>query len=384
MKFNFRGFFRFIYKSLFESKGTNYQLTAKRFAWLSIFLILYPCLELVTWFGFLLDEIFFRGYRKVEIKEPVFILGNPRSGTTLLQRLLARDGHNFHTMKTWEIVLAPSISMRKIIHALSWLDRRTGGLIHKGVAQVEKNWQAENVVHKIALQAPEEDEYLLIHSWSTLKIWLYMAMLDEAGRYTYFDTRMPETEKQRIMSFYKRCLKRYLYEQGGEGKHYLAKNPHFTPMIDTLYHHFPDAKIIYLVRNPLDVIPSNISLKEQEWQLLGDPVEAYASRDYILEMAKHWYNYPLERLQQTAPDGYKIINFNTMVGDVGATVAEAYAHFGLEIRPEFDEILREATRKARRYKSEHEYSLQEMGLEQDQLEENYKQVFERFDFSPKK
>lgn len=383
MYFDFRGFFRFIYKSLFKSEGTNYQLTARRLGWLSIFLIVYPLLELVIWFGFLWDEISFRGYRKVEIKEPVFILGNPRSGTTFLQRLLAQDEQTFHAMKTWEILLAPSISMRRVMQALSWLDGHFGRPLHKGIAKLEKTWQANNVVHKVALGAPEEDEYLLLHIWSTLKIWLYVAMLDEAGRYTYFDKRMPEKEKGRIMSFYKRCLKRFLYEQGELEKHYLAKNPHFTPMIDTIYEHFPDAKIIVLVRNPLDVIPSNISLKEKEWQLLGDPIEEYASREYILEMAEHWYHYPRERLRLAPEKSYLIINFEKLVENVAAVITEMYAYFGLEISSEFAEILDQATVKARRHESDHQYALKEMGLEPERIKTKYKKIFERFDFEEK-
>ena len=33
-------------------------------------------------FFWLVDEILFRGYRNIEIKAPVFIVGQPRSGTT--------------------------------------------------------------------------------------------------------------------------------------------------------------------------------------------------------------------------------------------------------------------------------------------------------------
>jgi len=378
--FNLRGVLRFTYNSLFKSKGTNYRLTPKRIVLLLISYPAYFLVELVTWVGLVLDEVLFPGYRDVEIEQPVYIVGNPRSGTTFLQRLLARDEETFNSMRTWEMLLAPSITMRKIFWALSSLDRRLGSPLHRVLGMLEESWQEDNVVHRIALRAPEEDEYLLVHIFSSLKIWLYAAMVGEAEPYTYFDSKMPEEEKDRIMSFYKGCVQRHLYAHRDRDKHYLAKNPHFSPMVDTLYRYLPGAKIIYLARNPLDMIPSYISLKEDEWQLLGDPVEEYASRDYILDMAEHWYTYPLERLEQAPDDQHIIVNFNDLVDNARETVTEIYDRFGLELGAGFDEILQQTARRARDHESEHEYSRSEMGLTREEIVERYRETFERFDF----
>ena len=182
------------------------------------------------------------------------------------------------------------------------------------------------------------------------------------------------------MGFYARCLQRHLHAHNHRDKRYLAKDPHFSPLVDTLYRYFPDVKIIYLARNPLDMIASYISLKENEWGLLGDPEKAYSSREYILDMARHWYSYPLERLSQAPQDSYIVVNFNHLVHDARATVGEIYDRFGLDISPEFDGILRHATERARNHESEHEYSLQEMGLTCDQVVTTYRDVFERFGF----
>jgi hypothetical protein len=128
------------------------------------------------------------------------------------------------------------------------------------------------------------------------------------------------------------------------------------------------------------MIPSYVSLKENEWQLLGDPQEAYSSREYILDMARHWYSYPLERLDQAPQDSYIVVNFSDLVKDARGTVREIYDRFGLAMSPAFDEILRQATEAARNHESEHEYSLQEMGLTCSQIVTLYRDVFERFGF----
>ena len=90
MLFNFRLLFRVTCRSLFGTSGTHARLTPKRFGVLLIVAGLYCLAEITAWIGFLLDSIFFSGYRDQPVRKPVFIIGPPRSGTTFLQRLLAR------------------------------------------------------------------------------------------------------------------------------------------------------------------------------------------------------------------------------------------------------------------------------------------------------
>ncbi len=377
--FSFRNFFKFTYLTLFKRKNPR-EPAPRRIGRFVLFYVLFFLLEIVTWFGFFMDEIFFRGYKEKRVWQPVFIVGNPRSGTTFLHRLLAKDEANFAVMRTWEMVFAPSITLRRVLKGLRAVDRTLGSPIQRLIDAQQRRWQEQNVMHKIALQAPEEDEYLLFHIWSSLKIWLYVALLDEAIPYTYFDTAMPRAEKERIMTFYKSCLQRHLYAAGTEKKHYLSKNPSFTPMIDTLYDYFPDAKVIYLARNPLDMIPSFISLKEREWDVLDQPVKDERSREYVLDMAHHWYNYPLERLERVPEKDYIIVNFNDLVQKAESTVARIYKRFGLQMGPAFARVLRQEGERSRNYDSDHEYSLEEMGLTHEEIVKEYRGIFSRFGF----
>lgn len=355
-------------------------MTPKRLGILLVSLGLYLPVQVIIWLGLIVDEFFFTGYQNIQVKEPVFIIGNPRSGTTFLHRLLAKDTENFLTMKTWEIFIAPSVFMRKVLKTLARAGRAVGAPIQRRLKRMERDWQRENVIHKLAIHAPEEDEYLLIHIFSTLKIWSFAAMIDEAMPYVYFDSRMDPKQKNRILDFYTRCLQRHLYMHQREGHHYLAKNPNYSPMVDSLLSRFPDAKFIYLVRNPLDAVSSHLSLKEYEWQMLGNPLKPYASREFIIESSLHWYTYPLERLEEEAEDRYVVVNFNELVAHTRETVRDIYQCLGFEISPTYDQILREATERSRSHESDHEYSLQEMGLEREHMVKTFQTVFDRFGF----
>lgn len=108
--------------------------------------------------GFVADAVLFHEFRRVGVKQPVFILGIPRSGTTFLHRVLAGDDR-FSTLTTWEALLAPSIAERHVYRFLgrifSPLDRLTAGIRRRLFGRMD-------VIHTIKLREAEEDFLLLL------------------------------------------------------------------------------------------------------------------------------------------------------------------------------------------------------------------------------
>jgi hypothetical protein len=377
---NGKAFRRYMHKSFFNNKGTNYRLTTKRLGAIVTSLGIYLPAEVLIWLGLLLDEIFFRDFHQIKIREPVFIIGNPRSGTTFLQRLLARDTKNFITMRTWEIFGAPSIFMRKALRMILKIGLAFRVPISRRIREMESLWQESDAIHRLKLRLPEEDDLLLIHIFSTIRIWSYAAMVEEANPYIYYDDLVTPEDKERIMDFYEGCIQRHFFYHRGLKRHYLSKNPNFSPAIDTLLGKFPDAKFIYLLRNPMDAVPSHLSLKEREWQMLGSPLEKYACREFILETADHWYNYPLRRLKDLPEDQAIIVEFDDLVANAKKTVGDIYNRFGFDISENFQSILEQATVKARNHESKHVYSLIDMGLTEEYLKERFAEVYSEYDF----
>ena len=66
------------------------------------YVVSYFPLWMVNHLALLLDEIFYPKYKKLEINKPLFIIGIPRSGTTLLFRSLALDQEKFSYFLLWE------------------------------------------------------------------------------------------------------------------------------------------------------------------------------------------------------------------------------------------------------------------------------------------
>jgi omega-hydroxy-beta-dihydromenaquinone-9 sulfotransferase len=380
VSYSIKGFLRITYLVFFRAQNTLARLTPKRLFVLAVFYISYIAVELITWFSFLLDELLFPGFRKVKIQEPIFIIGNPRSGTTFLHRLMAQDELNFSSIRLWEILLAPSVTQRKLTQMWATMDRRLGSGLRRIVHWFDHRFvRASNVMHRMSLMIPEEDEYFLIHQGATIIAGLFFGFPKAAYPFVFFDTQLSRMEKRKVMRFYRHCLQRHLYAHN-EKRHVLSKNPFFTPKVDALYKTFPDAKIIYLARNPLQVIPSYASLSAHWMRLLAEPKERYPHREYILRSTQHWYRYPVERLEE-APEGSRIfVNFHEMVADPEKVVSEIYHHFGLEIDARFAAILKEATKQAHMHESKHKYSLEEVGFSREQILATYDDVFERWGF----
>ncbi len=344
---DFRLLFRLSYLSLFESRGTHARLTRKRVVFLIGFYTIFVPIQATNWVFLLLDNALFPGYRQVKVREPVFIVGPPRSGSTHLQRVLSRDESTFASAKLWELLLAPSITQRKLVRALARLDRRLGGPARSWLfAWQERAFREAGIYHKIRLEKPDEDELSLLPIFCAIHLAFAFPFLEAFHRYIFFDLEVPPAERERFMAFYRRSMQRTLYLYGPD-KRYLSKTPANSGRVGTLYETFPDARFIYTNRDPAAVVPSTLSLFSFQWNVFSDLLEAYAFREEMLEMTKHWYRYTVRRLEQMPAGSYTMVMYDDLVGNLEQTVSDIYTAFGFQISPAYAQALEEEVQKAR-------------------------------------
>ena len=377
--YNFKRLWYLIQKSVFKTKGTIARLTLKRMLLLAVFFLLYGPLEVITWCCFALDRIFFPGFREVEIKSPVFIIGNPRSGTTFLHRLMAMDKEQFIPILMWEIIFAPSIIQRKIWGSLVRLDKWLGHPVRNLVRRLEARLFDPHKMHRIRLRMPEEDEYLMMHDCTTILAGFFFGIPELSIPFVKFDESLSSREKSRTMRFYKKCIQRHMYYHG-QNRIFLSKNPFFSPKIDILLREFPDAFFIYLIRNPLNAVPSFASTSAFWWHVFCDTKVQYPYPDFIMKTMQYWYRYPLDRLEKDTQACYLILKFDDMVGNPQHAVEKIYDRLGIEVSPSFAEILDEETLKSKQYKSRHQYSLEAIGYTREQILHEFNDVFQRWHF----
>lgn len=232
---------------------------------------LFVSVQFVHWLGFLLDELFFRGYRQVQIREPVFISGIPRSGTTFVHRTLAIDTAQFTSVSTWEAALAPSVTERKCIRLIARIDSLIGGpgakFIHWLTAKATGDF---NAVHAVDPCAPEED-YLWLLPAGACFILLMAFPFSIRLRQTAQLDQMPSHTREQILSFYLSCIQRHLY-CAPSGCRFLSKNAAFASWIKPLAARLPDARFLLCLRDPQKGLSSQLSsLKSARMLFATDP-----------------------------------------------------------------------------------------------------------------
>ncbi len=353
--------------------------TARRLSLLLLLIPLFLLLQATHWIGFLLDEVLFRGYKKVVVKEPLFIVGLPRSGTTFLHRVFARDTDRFTTTRLWELLLAPSVTERKIWLGLGALNRALGKPFTRFGKWGEKTglgWL--DVIHEVSLEDPEEDYFLLLPVFACFLLVVPFPYHEAVWRLARFD-QLSDRERKPILAFYEAALKRHLYVTGPE-KQLLSKNPSFTPFMRSLRETFPDGKVLCCVREPAEVVPSLLSSVQAGAKVFGYDVADPRVRDRFVEMLEFYSKHALSTLADVPESEHAFAPLKVMRSDVEGFVLGVYDRFGWKVDSGFREKLKEDSERGRGHKSRHSYSLEGFGLTEEEVLPRFSGLNDRFGF----
>ncbi|NNC86898.1 MAG: sulfotransferase [Akkermansiaceae bacterium] len=337
--------------------------------------------QLVHWLGFLLDEIFFRGYRQVAVREPVFVTGVPRSGTTFLHRVLARDEERFSTFSTGELLFGLSVTERKFWGLLGAIDRHTGGFGRRAVAwMTRKAGSGLEGVHQVGLDAPEEDYLALVPVMSCFILVLAFPFSERLWRLAFFDERMDAADRRWVLRFYRRCLQKHIHAGGG-GRQLLSKNAAFGSWASSLRDEFPDCRLVLCVRDPAEAVPSQLSSLEGGMALFDVDRERRFFRERMVEVLEHSYAHLAEVADEAPADEVVVVRMEEMQDGLVECVEGIYERFGFRLGADFRRRLEEEAATARRYRSRHDYSLEQFGLSGKAIRARFSQAYLRFAFS---
>ncbi|MFP6626307.1 MAG: sulfotransferase [Deltaproteobacteria bacterium] len=345
--------------------------------YLAVLLIAVPVVASFHALCFGLDRIIFPGLKRVQVKEPVFMVGHARSGTTLTHRLMSQDEGRFSFFLLWECYF-PSLLQKKIIRGGIGLDRRLlGGLLARQAAKFEE-WRYGKFrhMHSMGLTIPEEDDISLYYSMAS-GFWItrmpYLGDLD-----FYHMNDWPASKRRRYNDFYREVVKRQLYLNGPEKTH-LAKNPLWSGRVESLIEAFPDARFVVNVRDPRETIPSLLKLVAGSWKALGwDRERQRRSLQVLVDQSWHTYTHPLDTLDANPETKGAIVDYRRLTADPAATIEGVYRDLGLTLSDEYRALLSGQGKRESKHTTRHHYSLEEFGLEGDVIRENLAALFERF------
>ncbi|MDY6823992.1 MAG: sulfotransferase [Thermodesulfobacteriota bacterium] len=380
--YSYKTYGHLLKRTFLTARGTQARLTPRRFAVMLVFSAVLLVLQTVHWLAYIADELLFPGYKKVAVRNPLFIVGVPRSGTTFLHRFLAADTEHFTTFSLWELILAPTITQRKIVHKLGVLDRLAGGPAKRMIDLLERRaFSGLDAIHKISLSDPEEDYFALAPIYACFLMILPFPFPEELRYLAFFDDAADDTDKERIMAFYKTCLQRHLYVHGND-RILLSKNVSFGPMVKTLARAFPDCRIVGTVRNPEYAVPSHISSMMEGAALFDNDIQGDTYRDQMIDVQRYAYTHLAEVLPRLPANRYMTVTMESLQNNLHDVIADLYQRFGYTVTPAFDWFLRLETRKQQAYKSVHHYDLAAYNLTQEDIFHRFSDVYHRFGYIP--
>ncbi|MFW5893717.1 MAG: sulfotransferase [Verrucomicrobiota bacterium] len=349
--------------------------TLKRCLIMLAFLPAFALIQLVHWAAFLLDELLFPRYREIPVQAPVFIVGIPRSGTTHLHRVMARDTEHFTTLRLWHVLLAPAICERKLLHLIARLDRCVGRPLARLLSlATAKCTNALEGIHKLSLNQPEEDFVLLMPVLACYILAAPFPQSESIAELGYFDSTIPAKQRSRIMAFYRGMIQRHLYCVGAD-RTLLSKNVSFTPMLESLLETFPDARVIACIRHPVKTVPSQISSITPAWRAFGNRTDTDLFRQRWINLIHHYCQHLNHILEQPNQTNIQCIRMKSLTQNLDATIQRLYAEFELPFSADFAKRLADEHHAAINHQSRHHYSPADYNLSPEAITQRFADVW---------
>lgn len=297
------------------------------------------------------------------VAAPIFIVGPARTGTTALSHLLGADPGN-RSIRQWEVnnSVPPPDARRfgedpRFIASRSQPDKLEG---------LNPEFRA---IHYDPADAPVECVEIMGQHYTSIA---YSCMFT-IPRY---DAWLLQCDMLPAYRYHRQVLQVLQSEWPGRWQ---LKSPHHCLAMEALHAVYPDARFIVTHRNPITSTASACSLADQ---LSG----TFSNSRRTEQIAQHWppiiaaMVYGVMDFRERHPDiPFFDVYYDDLVRDPMAVVGNIYDFFGIALGAEAERQMRVHAGNEKQHKhGRHEYSLEQVGLRQGELEERFARYFDHF------
>jgi len=296
----------------------------------------------------------------------VYITGLPRTGTTLLQNLLAQDPHAHH------LRLCDGLYPFPPPDTASWNDETDFRIVRtqRHIQAIYKTVPEMARIHSLDAQGPAECQWLFAHLFMDTHFVLRMHI---PGYYAWLLDQNHEASYAEFHNMLKILGKHFTFD------HWVLKAPRHVLFLDALLHEFPDAGIVWTHRDPWKVIPSLCSL-------LYNTQKGYSDHIVPEEMWKYHYGFTRGALERgmaarkhSNADRFLDIYYQDLITDPIREVKKIYAYFHFDYSSELERrMLDWLANRPKNKHGRHQYSVQQFGLTREEIDQDVADYVEAY------
>ncbi len=315
-----------------------------------------------------LDKLFFPKLATTQVTRPIIIVGNPRTGTTFLHRFLVEQGFGCG-LHLYRSVYPPILLQRGLRPLLPFLEKVSPARFHQSAA------------HDTNLSSVEtDDSTMFLRYFDGFFLYGFFLAWHEDDLLSLFDPEIRDTAA-RDFDWLEGVWRRSMVAQGKD--RIVAKLFSTGPRTPAFLNRFPDAHILYMVRDPLDVIPSTFSLVtgvlENAFGYSKLPEEAkarYHERLYLalVDLFRRFHtDWASGRIDRSR---VMVVSYERMMRDFDGLMAEMIPFFDMQPTPEQLAAIRATADEQRAYVSKHKYNLAKYGLSAERIRKDCAFVYD--------
>ncbi len=294
------------------------------------------------------------------IESPVFIIGMPRTGTTILHALLHSDPA-MRSPLCWECLLPYPLLENGRHDNNPQLDtiRKEFGQLFKLVPDLLQK-------HYMAADSPQECLGITALDFNSLQFMAQMYLP------SYMDWFYNESDQLSTLRWHKRFLQ-YLQQSGPQPERWLLKSPVHLMRLQELFEVYPDARIIMTHRHPNKSVPSTASLLASVRSLYSDHEDPVRTGAEQLDLwSKSFNDFLRVRQEFNKEDQFIDIRFSDFAADQMSVVRKIYDKFNWQLTPTAEQNMNAFLKSNPKDKhGKHNYTLEDFGLTNEQIETRF-------------
>ena len=299
-----------------------------------------------------------------KIERPVFVLGIPRTGTTLLSNLLAADPARRSPLE-WEIdepvPPATTATLKTDPRALARLEQ------HRQLLAAHPE---AGKIYRSSPIYPHECVWFLAHDFKTL-------MIESKGILPAYKEFIFSADMTSAYAWHHKFLQALQHHAPGIWN---LKMPSHALHLEYLIKEYPDARLIWTHRDPYTATGSLCSIISMSHQMLMGRIDYdWLGQDYPWQAQQHAERV-MDFRDKYGEDRIVDIHYADMTNDPMGTMKKLYADLGDDWTPEAEAGIQAWLDDNPQDKfGKHEYKLAKYGLTVEQLEPMFERYLARYD-----